>query len=91
MKSFLIKFIDLLFYSNFWIALAGIAMTLQTYWLFENEIVLNSLSWFIFASTLFLYALHRIVGLVKVQSFTNKGRYKVISTFKNHIIIYAFI
>lgn len=91
MKTFSVKFINLLLYSNFWIAAAGLAMTLQTYFVYENAIILNSLSYFVFSSTLFLYALHRIVGLVKVQSFTNKGRFKVISTFKRHIVIYAIL
>ncbi|MEM6698020.1 MAG: UbiA family prenyltransferase [Bacteroidota bacterium] len=43
------------------------------------------------SSTLFIYAIHRIVGLQKVKPFQSKGRYLVISTFKSHIIIYAVL
>ncbi|MDB4728145.1 UbiA family prenyltransferase [Saprospiraceae bacterium] len=89
--KFLIKFIDLIFYSNLWIALCALALTWQTQLLLTKEMTWSPVIGMTFCSTLFLYALHRIVGLVKVQQFTNAGRYKVISTFKNHIIIYAFL
>ena len=84
-------FVNLLLYSNFWIAACATAMTLQTYFILEGRLVWSPLIGFVFSSTLFLYALHRIVGLVKVQPFTNKGRYQVISKFKSHILVYALL
>jgi 1,4-dihydroxy-2-naphthoate octaprenyltransferase len=81
--------INLLFYSNFWIAACATAMILQTQLLLNDEVTFTPLAGLVFCSTLFLYAIHRIVGLFKVQPFTKTGRYQVISTFKNHIIFYA--
>ena len=66
-KKLLIKFIDLILYGNFWIALAALAMALQSQYIFTGQLTLNNLSYFIFSSTLLLYALHRIVGLKKVK------------------------
>ncbi len=87
--NYLTKIVDLFLYGNFWIAIAAVAMTLQTQYLLQSRIACTPLLIFIFSSTLFLYALHRIVGLQKVKPFQDKGRYLVISTFKNHILIYA--
>ena len=83
--------INLLFYSNFWIAACATAMVLQTQYLLTRSIYFSSLVGLVFCATLFLYAVHRIVGLIKVEPFTDKGRYQVISKFKNHIIIYAIL
>ncbi|MCB0643934.1 MAG: UbiA family prenyltransferase, partial [Phaeodactylibacter sp.] len=49
------------------------------------------LAGFIFLSTLFLYGLHRIVGLQKVQAFTDHGRYRVIQHFRGHIWVYSTV
>ncbi len=86
--SWVRKIIDLILYSNFWIAVGALALCLQTAHLLQLELP-PALLFFVFSSTLFLYALHRIVGLQKVKPFQDKGRYLVISTFRNHIIIYA--
>jgi len=83
--------INLLFYSNFWIAVCATAMVLQTQFLLTEEVVFTPLAGLVFCATLFLYAIHRIVGLFKVKPFTKTGRYQVISSFKNHIIFYAVI
>lgn len=83
--------INLLFYSNFWIAACATAMVVQTQFLLTGEIAFTPLVGLVFCSTLFLYAIHRIVGLFKVKPFTKTGRYHVISAFKNHIIFYACI
>ena len=88
-------FINLLFYSNFWIAACATAMILQTQLLLSHNVILNPLAnplaGLVFCSTLFLYAIHRIVGLAKVQPFAESGRYQVISSFKNHIVFYAIL
>jgi len=91
MPSFLIKIFNLILYSNFWIALAAVAATAQTFFLIQGKIVEFNFHLFTFSSTLFIYAIHRIVGLQKVKPFQSKGRYLVISSFKSHIIIYAFV
>lgn len=84
------RFIDLILYGNFWIAACALSLSLQTQWLFTKE-----LSWrhplhaFIFLATLFLYALHRIIGLEKVARFHESGRYKIATLFRLHILLYA--
>ena len=71
--------------------MAALAMCLLTQILLRGSIQLSPFSWFIFSSTLFLYAIHRIVGLKKVNDFIDHGRYLVIATFKSHIIVYAIL
>lgn len=66
-------------------------MTLQTEYLLYGQLEWTILTSFVFFATLFLYAIHRIVGLVKVQPFLEKYRYSVIYRFRNHIKVYAFI
>ncbi len=85
------KFINLILYSNLWIAACALAMALQTKWLLSGNISLTNLEWFILCSTLSLYAVHRLTGMVKLKAFAEKGRYAVISRFRNHIAIYAII
>lgn len=91
MSSFLIKLLNLILYSNLWIALAAVATTAQTFLLVQKEIIEFHFLLFVCSSTLFIYAIHRIVGLQKVKPFQSKGRYLVISTFKSHITIYAIL
>ena len=81
--------LDLLLYSNFWIALAAVGMAAQTQFLLLGEGAPTALLGFIFFATLFLYAVHRIIGLQKSKPFTEEGRYAVISRFKGHIVFYA--
>jgi len=86
------KFIDLILYSNLWIGLAGLTMALQTQLLLTKKIEFTPLIGLIFFSTLFLYALHRIVGISKVHKFIEDvERYAVIAKFRHHIIVYAVI
>lgn len=64
---------------------------MQTQLLFKKELELTPIIGLIFFATWFLYAIHRLVALQKVKPFQNEGRYLVISSYKNHIVIYAFI
>ncbi len=89
MRKWLIPLIDLILYSNFWIALAALAMTLQTQLFLLGKLQYSPYWIFVFSGSLFLYALHRIVGLEKAKPFQESGRYQVIVTFKHHIQIYA--
>ena len=91
MPSILEKFINLVLFGNFWIAFCAVAMTWQTELLLGAEIKWTYLTSFVFFSTLFLYAIHRIVGLVKVKPFLEKYRYSIIYRFRNHIKFYAFL
>lgn len=89
MQKWLIKFIDLILYSNLWIAIAALAMALQTQLFLFGRLQYSPYFPFLFCGTLFLYAIHRIVGLQKSEPFQEKGRYWVIATFKSHIRFYA--
>ncbi len=91
MKGLLEKFINLILFGNFWIAACAVAMTWQTELLLFEKVEVNILTYFVFFSTLFLYAIHRIVGLVKVKPFLEKYRYSIIYHFRNHIKVYAFL
>lgn len=85
------KFIDLILYGNFWIALGGLALTMQSHYIFNQSLELNTLSCFVFFATWLLYALHRIVGILRLKDFLDIERYSVIARFRHHIIVYAII
>lgn len=89
MRALLIALLDLLLYSNFWIALAAVGMAAQSQLLLSGRGEPTALLGFIFFATLFLYAVHRIIGLRKSKPFTDSGRYAVIARFRNHIVFYA--
>jgi len=83
------KFIDLILYGNFWIALGALALTLQTQLILKGDFQIDNLSWFNFFATFLLYALHRIVGILRLKDFLDLDRYSVINKFRHHIIYYA--
>lgn len=91
MRPLLTALIDLLLYSNLWIALAAVAMAAQTQYLLTGVVYPTPLLGFIFFATLFLYAAHRIVGLKRSAPFQQSGRYRVIGRFRSHIVFYALI
>ena len=91
LSGILRSLIDLLFYGNFWIAACAMAMSLQTQYILTGKFSWHPFQFFVFFATLFLYAIHRIVGLKKVSPFKEQGRYKVISRFKDHILVYALL
>ncbi len=91
MKKWIIPFINLILYSNFFIALCAVALTFQTQLIEFNTLKLDNSIGLAFFATLLIYALHRLVALQKVQKFTNEGRYLVINSYKSHIWIYALL
>ena len=66
-------------------------MAMQTQYLLTGAVYPTPLLGFIFFATLFLYAVHRIVGLKRSQPFRQAGRYEVIGRFRSHIAFYALI
>ena len=88
---FIKKIVDLILYGNFWIGLGALALSLQTQLILKGDFLLDDLSLFVFFSTFLLYALHRIVGILRVKNFLNVDRYAVINKFRHHIIFYAII
>ena len=91
--SFIHKFTNFVFYSNLWIAIAATCSVWQTLLFIDQRPISISLPLliFTFSATLFIYAIHRIEGLKKVEAFKTEGRYLVISRFKFHILIYAIL
>lgn len=90
-KSIWTKLIELFLYSNLWIAGAAVAMTWQTRWVLTGALPLYGLDGFIFCATLFLYAIHRIIALERLQLFTGEGRFSTIAQRRRDILLYAFL
>ncbi|MCB9274669.1 MAG: hypothetical protein H6564_11565 [Lewinellaceae bacterium] len=88
---YVLAFINLLLYSNLWIACAAVAMAAQTQFLLTGKVQPTPLLAFIFFATLSLYAMHRVIGLEKVRPFQSHGRYLLISRFRQPIAWYAVI
>ncbi len=85
------KLIDLILYSNLWIACCAWAMYEVTRIAWGGRMAWDELGGFIFCSTLFLYAIHRIIGIRKVREYLDQERFSVISTYRSHIIFYGAI
>ena len=66
-------------------------MLVQTQFVFSQKIEWNWLLGLVFSATLFVYALHRIIGISKVHEFLDMERYAVIAKFKHHITFYAIL
>ena len=83
------KLLNLIFYSNLWIALAAAAMVMQTQYLLTLRWEWTTYTSFVFTATLCLYALHRLVAVRKVAPFREQGRFQVIWQYRTHIVWYA--
>ncbi len=90
-NSIIYKFIDLILYGNFWIAFGSLALLWQTTLIYQQQFYFDALTGFVFFGTLFLYALHRIIGMSKAHASFQFERYTVIVGHKRHIEIYAGI
>ena len=91
MSGWIAKFIDLILYSNLFIALGALCMVWQVQWIMGSFDPNSRLAWFMFFSTLFVYAMHRIVGFTIIEKKLENRRIQVIRKFQLHIIIYAII
>ncbi len=85
------KIANFLIYSNLWIALCAVAMLWQTEWILFQDIFWDALARFVFFSTLFLYAIHRLTGVKKLDSTLFNLRFQTIRAFNSHILFYALI
>jgi len=66
-------------------------MCAQTQFILTGKTTWNWLIGLIFFATLFVYALHRIIGISKASEFREIERYAVIEKFKHHISFYALV
>ncbi len=57
------RLIDLVLYSNLWIALGAMSMVCQTQYLLGEVGGMTNLSMFVFFSTVFVYGIHRFIGV----------------------------
>ena len=76
-------------FGNFWIAACALGLTWQTNLLYGQTLLFWPLGSFVFFATLFLYAIHRLVGMKKVAPFHEKYRYEIINQYRTHIRWYA--
>lgn len=90
-KAIWTKLIELFLYSNLWIAGAAVAMTWQTRWILTGKLPVIELDGFIFCATLFLYAVHRIIALERLQLFASEGRFLTIAQRRKDIVLYALV
>ncbi len=89
--SLIIKLVDLILYSNLWIALGAASMVWQMQILAGTVYWPSALAAFIFFSTLFIYAMHRVIGFSIIDRTIPNRRLEIITTFQSHIVIYAAI
>ncbi|MEL6657136.1 MAG: UbiA family prenyltransferase [Bacteroidota bacterium] len=85
------KFIDLLLYGHFWIALAAWLMQVQTQLLYFGEWRSSALDGFVAAGTLVIYALHRLVAMRMKKAPIYAGRFQIMNTFQLHIMMYMLV
>lgn len=88
--TFLRKLLDFYLYSSIHIALGASLSVLLCYAALVH-IPTSDYAFFVFSSTLFLYCIHRIVGINKVRAFEKQGRFAIIKKFRNHLLIYTIL
>ncbi|NRB63333.1 MAG: hypothetical protein HRU40_09975 [Saprospiraceae bacterium] len=91
LQNQVILLIDLVLYSNLWIALGALFLTLQTRWLLLGTAQLTVLDGFIMCATLFVYAVHRIIALQKQKNAYVKKRFRTIARRRVDISFYALL
>lgn len=85
--SLLKKIIDLILYSNLWIGLAAALLYLQTQYQHLGYFSITKGASFVFFSTIWLYSLHRIIGLNRVSDASENKRFKSIASIKTFIYL----
>lgn len=90
MKSWIKSFVDFYIYSSLHISIGAALFSIELFLLLDHKINL----WFtglVFSSTLFVYSLHRVIGLNKLKSSLKTGRYLTIIKYKSHIVLYTLV
>jgi 4-hydroxybenzoate polyprenyltransferase len=90
MKALIRAIVNFYIYSSLHISLAASLFVLEVFVLLRIDIDWNYIL-LVFSATMFIYSIHRVIGLKKVEDKSSSGRYKIIKTFKSHIIFYACI
>lgn len=84
--SYRVRLINFLIYSNLEIATAAIAMTWQTQLLLTDRFEFSDLTIFIFLATLLLYAVHRLLPLLKPMAAPPQARFLIIQSYQNWLV-----
>ena len=90
MTSGIRSIVNFFIYSSIIISIAATTFTLEAFFLLELPIDC-AYTGFVFCATLLTYSVHRIVGIRKLKEELIEGRFKVIRTYKSHIIIYTLL
>lgn len=90
-RRLLTQLVDLVLYSNAWIALAALSLVAQTRYLLLGNWRLTDLEGFVFCATLSLYAVHRIIALEKLKDLPPTTRFQTIARRRLDIILYALL
>jgi 4-hydroxybenzoate polyprenyltransferase len=85
------KLIDLLLYSNIFIAACAASLVYQVYWIEDSPGWYNPLAWLVFFATVFVYSAHRLVGFTRLERGYGNRRISVILQFKSHIAGYTLV
>lgn len=92
LKPLFTAFFNWLFYSNIYIAICAYCIFEVT----KNGLkpyvqISETYGWILFFATLSLYAFHRYIGIQKLSQNISTGRYKIITEFRSHIVIYGIV
>ena len=90
MTAYIKSILDLYIYSSLHVAIVVTLFCAETFIFTCHEIDILYLG-IVFCSTLFLYSLHRIIGISKIKEEYIEGRYKIILKYKSHLVVYAII
>ena len=91
MKALLRTLFDFLLYGNFFIALCAVAMTLQTCHLRYFSVAGVPILIFIFASTFFLYNIHKFITVFLKKEKIDNQRFMQLKRFDAPLSILTFI
>lgn len=83
--------IDFLLYSNIWIAGAATALYLYSKYYFTTDLSFDLVALFVFCTCIWLYSLHRFIGLGRVHISESSYRYRQIHRFKIPFQILAIV
>lgn len=90
MKKPLLSILNFYIYSSIHISITATLFVAETYFFVCQEIDLFYLG-LVFCSTLFIYSVHRIIGISKISKGLIEGRYSIILKYKSHLKVYAAV
>ncbi len=82
---------NFILYSNIWIAIAALCLSIQTQYIFTGSLQFQAYHGLLFFGTIALYAVHRLIGMKKILSITQEGRFAIIRELELPVLILAVI